>query len=335
MTTAHEAWLAMRPSHYCASEWGQGLGFSTFGGPVKVWAGKEGPGNHPEPKPEVKRDIFVRGHVCEGPLLTWLSDYLGMPIYHNTDHTVVHAVEKWASCTPDGYVLDGEPLVPIEGAEAKTSTIRRGWGEHGDEALGLDAERLVPYPDYAIQVNASLWITNLPVWQMVVGIVPYGSEITIKSALARGCSWDQAAGIVLDQSDKRAFTIYRDPNDEKALVDMARSWWFKHVVGGVQPEWDGSKAARVLLAKRHHEMKLDQIRRATPSDEAFVRRLKAARIEEWEAIETVARLKQEALHRIGGHRGIETREGRLTTTRKTSKTGAPVLQLNTPKHWSN
>jgi predicted phage-related endonuclease len=156
--------------------------------------------------------------------------------------------EPWMHCRVDFRVWESAYLTTDADRILECKTTRQyddEWGAEGTDAVPVH---------YLVQC----------VWQMACT----GIE---RTDLAAFSTWGD---------DFRIYTIYRDLDVERAIVDAVRAWYQLHVIGGVLPGADGSDGCKIglgaLMARRP---KPKALREATADEAAMVARYFEARDE--------------------------------------------------------
>ena len=170
-----------------------------------------------------------RGRLLERAVGDYMADELERTLTPGT--LIVHPDHDWARGTPDFYLDDDD--LDRDGAECKTARSLADWVD------GIPLH-------YRLQCLWYLAISpEIPRWHLGV----YGT--------------------IAD--DWRIYTIDRDENADiiAELLRLAGVWWRRHVVGGVPPEIDTSRAASRWLRSRHGDPR-DIFDEATDADEMLV-----------------------------------------------------------------
>lgn len=255
-----------------ASEVAEVLGLGGFAdtSPMRVWLHKRTP---PDAEPEEQTDAQLRGHVLERAVCDWYSMTTGEPCEPVTDlqHPLV-GPEPWMGATPDRVVRGdaGDWLL-----EAKTSRDAQAWGEEGTDAIP---------PYYLVQV----------VWQMAVV----------------GCDRVDVAVYLPWHDGFRAYTVRRDDAVERRIVDEARAWWERHIIGAAPPPLDASSATLAYLQERHPRSS-KVVRHATAEEAALAEELRATRAVKAGLLEHEATIGAQLRDAIGADDGIDGPWGRI------------------------
>jgi putative phage-type endonuclease len=150
------------------------------------------------------------GSALEDLVARRYTEKTGRAVY-NPERIFRHADHDFIIGTPDRLVVGDR-----RGVEIKTASgyARDHWGESGTDQ--------VP-PHYLVQVLHYMIVTDLPVWDVAV---------------------------LIGGSDFRIFTVNRDDEMMRTIVDREVEWWTRHIVGGERPPLDGSEGVSKYLAGR-------------------------------------------------------------------------------------
>lgn len=262
-------------------------GLSPWGSPVEVWREKVtqvSPGQTDVPGPHMERGIFF-----EDACLRWYVHRTGRAIVPT--QTIIHPDHPLVIATPDAVSLD--PEVPGDRpagggrinwapsdivVEVKCPSWRtaRAWGEEGSD----DIPRYY-YP----QVIWEMAVTGLKNAHVVAY---FGDQLRIYNV-----PWNQA---IFDR-----------------LREMAEEFWHTHVVPGVPPFPDSSKAYADYLTEAYPRVKEPL---AKADGDAQIAAAVAQAKDAEETIRTQMKRLEEAKNvlkmRIGHSRGLEGSFGRVT-----------------------
>jgi predicted phage-related endonuclease len=120
-------------------------------------------------------------------------------------------------------------------------------------------------------------------------------------SITRRQFWDLAAW--LGPKDLRVYTILRDEDLERNLIDRCRRFWEENVLANVPPEVSADQADASFFKKRF-PVAMGGIREATPEEEALAIHLAAARGTLKKAEQTKTVLENELKLSIGDAEGI-------------------------------
>lgn len=113
----------------------------------------------------------------------------------------------------------------------------------------------------------------------------------------------------------REYTVWRDDDYIRDLVEVESEFWFKNVIEGIEPDPDGGAAAEDFL-RRRHPVETEPLRVATPEEAALVRSYKKVELALADIERDKETVKQLIMARIGDAVGIEG-EGFRVTLKKT------------------
>lgn len=276
-----QAWLDARRLGLGGSEISAVLGLDPFRGALDVWLNKVEGYDQPD-SPDMERGRFL-----EQGIIDWYChrerDAYGDPVIVRTVKSVfngdlVHP-NGIARCTPDG-------LVNLELGVFRDLSIkapRRGgdnWGEHGGTKVPMYAAVQLQWEDAVLCANAGslLFHPTMHLAAMVDG-------------------------------DLRVYTVERDLDFQRELLEAGLAWWQKHVVGKVPPELDGGDGAHAWLRRRFPKSNQTS-RPATLPEEVLLAQLSEAAkaFDVAERLRAVARQRvEEAIGEAGGIDGVSTR----------------------------
>lgn len=196
-----EEWLQERKKGLGGSDIAAILGLSPWRGPLEVYADKRGLIEDAPDAPHLEWGRRLEGVVAQ-KYAEGLPVGLGL---HRGDAGGYGAPlvgpEEWMRASPDGLVgSTGVDISPVGwGLEIKTSRSSTGWGDPGTDEI----------PAY--------YRTQVAWYQAVLGLD----------------RWDVA--VLIGGTDYREYTVRRDAELERRIVESARAFWFDHVVAGVPP----------------------------------------------------------------------------------------------------
>lgn len=236
----------------------------------------------------------------------------------------------FARATPDGIVVELDGGGWMRGLEVKTAgwQVAHRWGEDGTDQVPAE---------YLVQACWYMWICDLDRWDFAV---------------------------LIGGSDYREYTVHRDLDLERGLVDEVSRFWGDHVLADVQPDYDDSDQFRSWLRKKHPASN-DHYRDATADELELVERYRDAVCVFADAERRKKTIGTELMDVIGTDRGIMAGGdlGRITLSRRAGSPqykavaltmaaeagatdeqfaeaversrGAGSIQLNRPKGWTN
>ncbi len=268
---------AMRKTGISATDIACICGLNPYRSIVQVWAEKRG--LLPEEDLTGNEAVYW-GLALEEPITIRYEESHHIAIM--SVGTLRHPTEDWMLATPDGMAVmqEGEAAPDSYayawGVELKTAGFQAGkrFGDGGDA---------VP-EEYLIQCAWCMAVCGLERWDVAVLI----------------------AG-----RDYREFTLHRDLDLEKRLIEIGRKFWFENVVANVQPEIDASTSTAETLAKLYPRDEQPLIQAGTEFED-WMLKLKAARQRVTEA-EGEKRQAENALKAIiGDAAGCEGAVGKIT-----------------------
>lgn len=268
------SWLAARTQTLGASEAAALLGVSPFAGPWDVYTAKRGGPPVPEAD-EVDEsggvdlnDPKIRGQVLEpmiGACYTAVTGRSHQPIGVAlggcaTDVGITrHRDQPWLSCSLDALVFDRVEAI----GEWKSDKHSYRWGTSG---IVLDGtwgphDRVIPGHIF-VQVLVQLAVTDL----LFADVAVFTGGLAF-----------------------RHFRVLRHEPTIAGVVDELGTLWRRHIVDGVPPDLDSSKAC-VAACREALQANRTKSRRATPDEEQDIAILLARRDAEDAAEAAKARL---------------------------------------------
>lgn len=221
---------------------------------------------------ESKKPWLKRGKYLESAITRWYADEMGVSLMPMDSSTLSVGPEPWMAGSVDALV-DADP---VYGLECKTSRFSDEWGEPGSDAIPVET-----------QLQAA--------WYCAVKNVN---------------RWDIAVLLTLKEEFRR-YTLHRDFEVERHIVDTCRDWWFKHVVANVPPPVDGSAGASEWLQKRFPRA-VEPLRAASIEESDLVSKLNQTRKELRRLEKQDKELKNQVAAAIGTAEGLQWSGGTVT-----------------------
>ena len=210
--------------------------------------------------------ILLRGRVMEKYVCEFYELHLGEGCKLWEEGLTWHPARPRIFGTPDRLVEQNGVRF---GMDAKTRRFRYGWGDSGTTDVPLDVE---------IQMRVYMEIFDAPYW-------------------------DIATLFSLD--DFRVYRIDRDKELGSAILDVAQSWWEKHVDGEIPPDVDATDACKKVLTAMSPRVKDDPPRVATVAEKDLHEKLIGVK-KQIKTLETERREMENLLRaKIGDDSGIE------------------------------
>ena len=176
---------------------------------------------------DVDNAILLRGRVMEKYVCDFYELHLGEGCKLWEEGLTWHPTRPRIFGTPDRLVEHNGVRF---GMDAKTRRFRHGWGPSRTTDVPLDVE---------IQMRVYMEIFDTPYW-------------------------DIATLFSLD--DFRVYRIERDKELGESILDVAESWWEKHVDAKLPPDVDATEACKKVLTVLNPRVKNDPLRVATVSE---------------------------------------------------------------------
>lgn len=298
-----DAWVASRVAGIGGSEVPAILGESDHKSAVDVWLDHTVGG-----RDFIDTDRTIVGRLLEPVVLGWFAE--GAPSWPREGGrvvvakppTVYHRDRPWQRGSADGLIYEPEqvealqtarggqvltdleivssPLRPLGGAEVKT----HGWFasrnyETTDEGAPVD----VP-ADKRIQCA----------WYMELYEIPFIYLIAL-----------------VDTHLRKTYVVHRDPELGATMLAEVERFWTRNVLGGVQPDPDGTKSYREYLSQRFNKHRAELVA-STPEIDATTKRLIRMKRIESRVKDEREILEQRIKLFIGEAAGVDTELGAVT-----------------------
>lgn len=114
----------------------------------------------------------------------------------------------------------------------------------------------------------------------------------------------------------RFYTIYRDIEVERVMLERVTEWWERYIVGNEQPPFGGSTEAAHWLQRRYPVHRSDSIREATPEETELLDQYVIARVAQNKLDALRNGLETEIKAAIKDDEGLRWNDGCLFTWRK-------------------
>jgi len=281
-------WLEERKKYIGASEAAAALGLSAYSSPIEVCLKKRGVlPEEPASKP------MRRGLAMEAPIALAYAKLVGAKLLPTK--FMVHE-NGFMACTPDAFIKGANRHLQVKTAGFFT---KEAWGDPPDGV-----------PDYYyIQVAHEMAVCGTNSCDLVVlfaaeemfdtliGIIKGGGTKKEKAVRL------QIAADIIPTMDFRVYTITRNLEFEKVLIEQEREFWEDYVKGGKTPPYDGSEAARKHLLSLHPEA-TGIIRDAVTAELKLIEKFREENRKEGAAKAESDRLKQLIIKAIGDDIGL-------------------------------
>ena len=210
----------------------------------------------------------LRGHILEPAIANYYAQQNDCvltpgPLY---EEPPIIGPEPWMHARPDRFAVNANDkwLVEIK----STRTFKSGWGQPGT----ADVPQY-----YAAQC----------LWQMAV----------------TDHEWVDLAAFATISDEFRVFTLRRDLELEKQIVDYARNWYEKYITGNTPPDVDDTKGCAQALAQ-YFKQTSDEFIEPSDDDTSLANDLASIK-ERLATLEAEKRIKENLLKdRIGENKGI-------------------------------
>lgn len=334
------SWLAGRKSVPCSlggSDIAAVLGRSSYRGPWDLWAEVHNPEALPTRDEPDHFDVRSRGHIVEPALIRWWRDAARKKV-NDSLAIARHAEHPWAAYSPDGMV-EGGGLI-----EAKTfgspdrdkwaKPLPEGaprplpeapWVDHVVTGAGLrDAVLDGLLPDgYAYQIVHGMWVCGAP-WVDVVAVECGLSVVPISISAGGRITHD---AWTVNQWPPVCIRVERDERLVSWLANTVTAWRQRHLVEGVEPDPDSSRACRRALVYRNRP----GTREAASDDLDLVAAYQEAHAMEKAGKSDKALLGNRLLAAMGDAHTITDSEGKTLARVQTDKRGRRSLKVTTSK----
>lgn len=190
---------------------------------------------------------------------------------------IVYPAEPWRRGSLDGVAIPAGGKRRVVEAKTAGFSQEERWGEEGTDQ--------VP-PEYLLQVA----------WYMSLADV---EEADI-------------AVLLLASRAFKVFTVKRDLELEQKIVNVGREFWEKHVLPGIPPDIDGSKAAKTYLAARYPRHHTDALLPPSVESNEWAERLKLADVALAKASDIYVAAENHLKAIIGEAAGIQGPDYRIT-----------------------
>lgn len=261
------------------------LGLSRWRTGFDVWVSKT---QDEDPEKSAAAERWLRrGRILEPAVGKFYEEETGFVVKQNEPFTIETGPEPWMRSSVDfkvytAPVLEKDPPVlrwpanPSHGLECKTSRRTDDWGPQGSDLAPMDA---------ITQSNWYMAVTGLP-------------------------RWDIAVFLTMTEE----FRWYRFDRDEELItemVDRARAWWEKHIVGKTPPPIDASDGATDWLRRRFPRA-MEPLRPASAGEQALAMDLSAVRKQKAALEKREKELKNNLAAVIGAAEGFSWEGGKAT-----------------------
>lgn len=189
------------------------VGLSPYVTPIDLWVGKrEELAGNATPRPP--NAAMQWGIYLEAPIRQAYADRFGVEVV-TPPRSLFHPQHDWRRATPDGLIMHGGSAIE-RGLEIKTASHRLAhtWGEDGTDD--------VP-PHYAVQCLWSMHVLDVDEWDLAT---------------------------LIGGSDFRCYRLRRDRELEADLVAQVEEFWQRNILGGEEPEVDGSESFKNYLVRK-------------------------------------------------------------------------------------
>ncbi len=224
--------------------------------------------------------LFRRGHREEPRILEDYSDITG-DAYIHIPNVIVDGPSPM-SVSPDAFLNCGDMGRQWGNCEAKSDRSPFRWGRSGVviEKWSPDARAIVR-EDYAAQSYAQMLADGLPYTRLIVR---------------------------RDMDDLRWYTIMADERLQSLMLERVQEWWDKHIVQGIPPDPDGTKAclqAQAILYGVGENGRAKLTRKATSEEIELARTAHRASEEAKRAEHQKDKARSKLAELIGDGYGVE------------------------------
>jgi putative phage-type endonuclease len=206
------------------------------------------------------------GRRLERPILEGYADHVGHPITFAKPYEFLKSpVVKVLGASLDARWADGDQR-PVDAKNIRWKN-QQDFGEAGSDIIPIY---------YACQLAVQMHVTDTPTADLAV--LFSGQQLEV-------------------------FTLYRDMDAENMILEKVEAWWERHIVQGIPPEVDGSKATTEYLTRRFKKNS-DLVIPASPQAMEAAKRLAEVRAHAKEIETEQARLENILKGIVGDSAGI-------------------------------
>jgi predicted phage-related endonuclease len=227
------------------------------------------------PRTVEENEAMRWGKLLEHPIRLHYSDLTGREVSVPKE-SLFHKADAWKRATPDGIIVDKATGRWARGLEIKTASpyLSHEWGDAGTDQVPVQ---------YTVQCMWSMHVTGVDLWDLAV---------------------------LIGGRDFRLYHLRRDVAAEAALVAEVTAFYTDSVLGGVEPDNDGTKEWREYRNRRWPHAR-DVFLPATSEQETLVasilaRRAIVAELEELNDVDA-----NELCRGIGDASGLTTSLGKV------------------------
>jgi putative phage-type endonuclease len=230
---------------------------------------------------------MMRGRILESAVSNWYQEQIE-GVVEEGENMPISGPEPWMLASPDRYVkTDSERF----GLEIKTARSSDGWGPDGGVEIPIY---------YATQVAWYMACTNIDRWDVAV--------------------------LFMMNDEFRSYTIQRDMDVERRIIDTCRNWWNSHVLGGDPPPLDSSNGASEYL-KGKYPNNDQEVRKSTPDETNLVFELYDVKEDIKRLQEKKAYLENKIKNEIGDNEGIWNDWGKITWKMSNGRSNVDIKKL--------
>lgn len=301
-----DTWLASRRRGLGGSDLAAILGEDPWRTEVDVWLSKLDGYEEPEEDSERREagtflEPVVVGWYARGGE-AWPPAGDRGPLLVVKPPQVAHRDRTWQRGSADGLVIGG-PTHDLAGHLLDMLAVK-------DYALGTVYDWAI---ERGVEVKTHGWSMGRK-----YGRRP-GESDEIPGDKRIQCAWYQALWAVeewdlialLDTHLRRQWTIYRDPQFEADLLEIAEAWWVRHVVKGEEPRPDGSRSYGEHL-RRKFPADNGSVVKATDDIDAIAFRLRELRQEEKRIEREREKAEQQLIEYLGEGAILDSAAGKIT-----------------------
>jgi putative phage-type endonuclease len=286
--TGRSDWLEWRRGGLGGSDIGAIFGVSPFRGPWDVCLSKRA-----DTEDNRGNRSTDTGHRLERVVAEYAAERLNAelemaPAFGSPSAGNFYRVgpEYWMRASADGALTIPSDLgVYTVGLECKTA-------QWPSELWGVDGTDKIP-PIYDLQCRWYMAAFNAPDWILSV-------------FFKRADEW-------------RIYRLARDLDREAEIVTFAGAWWDRHIVQGIEPEIDASRAAAKALGYLYAAPADDALEVATEAEEARIREYHDTKQAAADLTSRAALLGNQIRQDIGARQGLRFTGGRVKWSRPSNR----------------
>lgn len=261
-------------------------------------------------------DRTVVGRMLESSVLRWFENggeewpRSGAPFVIGKPPTVYHRDRPWQRGSADGLIYEPEQVATIAPPNSVMRTIIDTRSKSRDMQLCLSP--LVPVAGVEIKTHG--WFAS-----RAYEFTEEGAPVSVPPDKRIQVAWYQELYdldvfylvALVDTHLRKTYVIERDRDLGATLLEECERFWRVNVVGGAQPEPDGSESYKAYLRTRFAKHNAELVA-STPEIDAAATRLLEVKRAQKAAEDEREKLEQVIKSFIGESAGVKTALGSIT-----------------------